>query len=116
MTGKLPDLRGEFIRGLDNGRGVDSGRTLGSYQGDLNKSHYHHTTTGYNADESSVFGGDSGLAIVGAIGEFAKDNFGRLEGNELMSRTSLSGGNETRPRNIAMKYIIKYKIGDGRLS
>ncbi|MGJ4748600.1 phage tail protein, partial [Leptospira sp. SA-E8] len=31
-TFKLPDLRGEFVRGVDNGRGVDSGRTLGSSQ------------------------------------------------------------------------------------
>lgn len=31
-TFNLPDLRGEFIRGLDNGRGIDSGRVLGSKQ------------------------------------------------------------------------------------
>ncbi|TGB72972.1 phage tail-collar fiber domain-containing protein [Escherichia sp. E4702] len=31
-TGKLPDLRGEFIRGWDDGRGVDSGRSLLSSQ------------------------------------------------------------------------------------
>ncbi|MCG8708831.1 tail fiber protein [Brenneria sp. 4F2] len=31
-TGKLPDLRGEFIRGVDDGRGVDTGRTLLSVQ------------------------------------------------------------------------------------
>jgi microcystin-dependent protein len=31
-TFNLPDLRGEFIRGWDNGRGVDSGRTIGSFQ------------------------------------------------------------------------------------
>lgn len=29
---KLPDLRGEFIRGYDNGRGIDSGRVFGSHQ------------------------------------------------------------------------------------
>lgn len=28
----LPDLRGEFIRGLDNGRGVDVGRDIGTFQ------------------------------------------------------------------------------------
>jgi phage-related tail fiber protein len=31
-TNKLPDLRGEFIRGWDDGRGVDSGRSLLSGQ------------------------------------------------------------------------------------
>ncbi|EAN4004493.1 tail fiber protein, partial [Salmonella enterica] len=30
----LPDLRGTFIRGWDNGRGFDNGRTILSYQGD----------------------------------------------------------------------------------
>ncbi|HGD8525307.1 TPA: phage tail protein, partial [Escherichia coli] len=33
-TNKLPDLRGEFIRGWDDGRGVDSGRALLSAQSD----------------------------------------------------------------------------------
>ena len=44
-TFNLPELRGEFIRGLDNGRGVDSGRTLGSAQTDQMESH-NHTFTG----------------------------------------------------------------------
>ncbi|MHA0371845.1 phage tail protein, partial [Escherichia coli] len=33
-TNKLPDLRGEFIRGWDDGRGVDTGRGILSAQGD----------------------------------------------------------------------------------
>ncbi len=37
----LPDLRGEFIRGLDKGRGADANRALGSYQEDAFKSHNH---------------------------------------------------------------------------
>ncbi len=40
-TFNLPDLRGEFIRGWDDGRGVDGGRTLGSQQTDENKAHNH---------------------------------------------------------------------------
>jgi microcystin-dependent protein len=40
-TFNLPELRGEFIRGLDDGRGVDTDRALGSAQGDQNKSHTH---------------------------------------------------------------------------
>jgi len=31
-TNLTPDLRGEFIRWVDNGRWIDSGRTLGSWQ------------------------------------------------------------------------------------
>ncbi|AGH57633.1 tail fiber protein [Cyanophage KBS-S-2A] len=44
-TFNVPDLRGEFIRGVDDGRGVDSGRTLGSTQGSANKSHNHTAST-----------------------------------------------------------------------
>lgn len=40
-TFNLPDLRGEFIRGLDNGRSVDPGRTLGSNQTGANNPHTH---------------------------------------------------------------------------
>lgn len=40
-TNGRPDLRGEFIRGLDSGRGIDAGRALGSWQIDMFKSHTH---------------------------------------------------------------------------
>jgi microcystin-dependent protein len=40
-TFNLPDLRGEFIRGLDDSRGLDSNRTLGSVQLDGIKTHDH---------------------------------------------------------------------------
>lgn len=40
-TFNLPDLRGEFIRGWDDGRGVDGGRELGSYQGGALQLHGH---------------------------------------------------------------------------
>lgn len=48
-TFKLPDLRGEFVRGWDDGRGVDSGRAFGSWQADDNKSHTHTASTGSDA-------------------------------------------------------------------
>lgn len=44
-TFRIPELRGEFLRGLDNGRGVDASRTLGSAQADQMESH-NHTFTG----------------------------------------------------------------------
>jgi len=40
-TFNLPDLRGEFVRALDDGRGLDTSRTLGSVQAGQNLSHVH---------------------------------------------------------------------------
>ena len=89
-TFNLPDLRGEFVRGWDNGRGVDSGRTLGSSQVDGYKAHSHAIVG------SSGVGG--GVAVInGAAGGYSPNN---ITGN--------SGDSETRPRNVAMMYCIKY--------
>jgi microcystin-dependent protein len=81
----LPDLRGEFIRGWDDGRGVDSGRVFGASQLDDLKSHSHSIQT---------FGGSSGTYASGSLG--------------LNSSTGATGGSETRPRNIALLACIKY--------
>jgi phage-related tail fiber protein len=88
-TNKLPDLRGEFIRGWDDGRGVDAGRALLSAQSDLFKAHHHSFTffTGYAA------GGGTG-AVYDYSGNAGRD-------------TGDTGGNETRPRNIAFNYIVR---------
>lgn len=40
-TFNLPDMRGEFLRGWDDGRGVDVGRALGSAQAHMTASHNH---------------------------------------------------------------------------
>ena len=37
ITFQLPDLRGEFIRGWDDGAGIDTGRIFGNSQGDSTK-------------------------------------------------------------------------------
>lgn len=47
-TFALPDLRGEFVRGWDDGRGIDSGRVLGAGQAGQNATHIH-TATAANA-------------------------------------------------------------------
>jgi len=83
----LPDLRGEFVRGWDNGRQVDSGRNFGSTQSDEIKSHSH----GIN---------NQGTKLVGA----GNDTF---SSNANSGNTDAFGGDETRPRNIALMYIIK---------
>lgn len=54
----LPDLRSEFLRGLDNGRGLDAGRTLMSVQTGQNLWHVHTvsavTTTGDHSHSISL--------------------------------------------------------------
>ena len=44
-TFNVPDLRGEFIRGWDDGRGVDSGRSFASVQAQSYQSHDHTGST-----------------------------------------------------------------------
>jgi len=42
----LPDFRGAFLRGNDNGRGFDTGRVLNTYQADDIKTHLHYISLG----------------------------------------------------------------------
>ncbi|ENA9609140.1 tail fiber protein [Escherichia coli] len=105
-TLKLPDLRGEFIRGWDDGRGVDAGRVILSIQGWLTGSHYHNIRS-WDAWDNTVLvpndrGGDSLLSTDNAVQE------GAINGKFTSQyRTEFSGGNETRPRNIAFNYIVR---------
>ena len=87
-TFNLPELRGEFIRGYDNARGVDVSRSLGSWQDDSFESHTHSAAT-----------------MSGALGNLGLG--GGSDTTPTTSATTSSGGSETRPRNIAMMYIIK---------
>ena len=86
----LPDLRGEFVRGWDDGRGVDSGRAFGSGQSDEIKSHSH-AVNANNAGGRFTSTGDSGVYASG-----------------YSAVTASTGGAETRPRNIALLACIKY--------
>ncbi len=87
-TFNIPDLRGEFIRGWDNGRGIDAGRAFGSAQADELRAHTHT----YRGATISPTGSDP-------TGTGATFNTGN---------TSSTGGAETRPRNIALMLCIKF--------
>ena len=85
----VPDLRGEFIRGWDGipARGVDPGRGIRSFQGQDIQPHSH-TYGGVQAQ-----GYDQGNIIYATDGDIAN--------------TGSTGGTETRPRNIALMFIVK---------
>ncbi len=109
-SGVLPDLRGEFLRGWDDGRGIDSGRAIYSWQDSDNKSHAH--------DEDYSYGGGGAGGEAGTMSAFAKKyctaNDGYKErpaGGWLQASAGLhtraSGGGEARPRNVAFNYIVR---------
>lgn len=108
----VPDLRGEFIRGLDSGRGIDTGRTLGSAQADEFKAHSHSITVSGSGTVPYNPLNSHGVGPRDAIN--APDNqFGYRIQNTLTipftasGTSSSAGGSETRPRNVALMYIIK---------
>ncbi|AIU89081.1 phage tail protein [Pectobacterium odoriferum] len=105
-SGFLPDLRGEFVRGWDDGRGADAGRALMSAQGDairnivgtigqLNDRVNEQETTGV-FDANKYTGSNSGL--TGGRG-------GRIV--TFDASKVVPTANENRPRNIAFNYIVR---------
>ncbi|MBJ0035159.1 tail fiber protein [Escherichia coli] len=95
-TLRLPDLRGEFIRGWDDGRKVDTGRDLLSRQDGTSFSHY-----------AGNFDIGSGHSI---------NNYDQIVDNQPgFSRFSFAGPSRgdgvnyvtIRPRNIAFNYIVR---------
>ena len=100
-TFALPDLRAYFPRGWDDGRGIDTGRVFGSNQDEAFKSHDHTGTySGSTGGYTYVAGFSSGSKLMAhgiwsAVGNFT-------------SSVVSAGGIETRPKNIALLYCIKY--------
>lgn len=105
-TFDLPDLRGEFIRALDDGAGIDTGRTLASTQsyalenftGVFNSGQYYSyayatgvfAASGNNAHRTYASGTNAGLQLT------------------IDASRQVNTSTETRPRNVALLACIKY--------
>lgn len=84
-----PETRADFLRLLDENRGIDPGRVAGSFQADEFKSHVHAYTMKVGIGGTSAGGDPLNLGIASYD-------------------TGSTGGVETRPRNTALPGIIKY--------
>jgi microcystin-dependent protein len=93
-TFTIPDLRGEFVRGWDDARAVDTGRAIGSYQGGNVGSHTHNVTM-YRYS-------------INYQAHYSPNN--NAHGEYTFTATTDAGTQtgETRPRNVALLYCIKY--------
>lgn len=121
-TFNVPDTRGEFLRVLDDGRGVDAGRTIGSYVASLLASHTHTgSAVAAGTHVHPLMGEDvggpgrqdlTGLSTVAdASGRGTISAYGNTDGGGLHTHTlsiNASGGAETRPRSVAFPVYIKY--------
>ncbi|EHP8070040.1 phage tail protein [Escherichia coli] len=121
-TNKLPDLRGEFIRGWDDGRGVDAGRTILSAQGDAIRNIYGEFKT-VNTENYSIW--ESVGSFKGAVvplNPSTNNSYFSLIRSMVTERTDgavypkvisldaskiVPTANENRPRNIAFNYIVR---------
>lgn len=101
-SGVMPELRAEFIRGWDNGRGVDTGRGLLSAQSGVLEAHTHEVHTAINTDsDMNLLGGlnDDPIAV--------KSQTPTTVYKLTSARVKQEGGSETRPRNLAFHKIMR---------
>jgi hypothetical protein len=103
-TFNLPDLRGEFIRSWDDGRGIDSGRTRGSAQGDAMRN-ISGTFSGNTDDGATYFSGPFFISSTANSGGNGKGGQGVIGFNASLQVPTAS---ENRPRNISLLACIKF--------
>ncbi|WP_060615772.1 phage tail protein [Escherichia coli] len=109
-TNKLPDLRGEFIRGWDDGRGIDSGRNLLSAQNDAIQNivgSFGRTQLFKGVLSSGPFSQHGQEVLSTGLKEAEIiEGYGAYNWTFDASR-SVRTASETRSRNIAFNYIVR---------
>ncbi|EFG2026647.1 phage tail protein [Escherichia coli] len=110
----IPDMRGEFPRIWDDGRGVDSGRALLSYQGDASRNITGSFGGTTNNGTCSVLGQGAGVFANGT--SLVTPTNGSVIGSATRPVTmtldisrQVPTASEFRPRNFALNFLIRAK-------
>jgi len=114
-TFQLPDMRGQFVRGWDNGAGIDvdettgDSREFGTLQDDTFKELEHFIANSGSSTTPATSA--NSVTFVGRYPGGLDSDFYVLTGTSATpdrGKSSITGDKETRPTNIALMYIIKY--------
>lgn len=113
-TNKLPDLRGEFIRGWDDGRGVDAGRALLSLQNDSFEAHRHESFfyAGISRNETPLKNLPSSSDILksGCKSQCQSATEKNLERFSLPATTTAKIGNAQASHNDRHNYCAQWCV------
>lgn len=115
-TFRIYDVRSEFFRALDDGRGVDTGRVFGSPQASANLSHFHVPEYAFLRREANPGGVNSPSSAysktyfepTGEDGQLKRAANGSWGSGSVGLVDLPSGDTEARPRNSALLAAIKY--------
>ncbi len=110
----MPDFRGRFLRGSTTGSsrdpdyasrlasnaGGNTGGNVGSLQTDAFREHRH--------DYYDIFHSEGGGSVSVPSNKGSGDSDNDNSGWQIARTSDSTGGNETRPVNVTVNYIIKY--------
>lgn len=121
----LPDMRGQFARGVDDGRGLDIARVMGSDQTDAMEQHSHHNGVAFQSAETAAYAACGSMSnpigavrratgvdlnpVLSGVTSGVIDSSGVITNPSFGATSSCkSPSTETRPTNVALYGCIKY--------